>query len=478
MTDLSGFLKAQLIVNDRDNAIRNMAILTVLELLTGFISKLWNSLEKYIKSYIDKKMNNVELNISKNVGIHTNTLYFERDWKTSGDWDRADALLHYILNIPNAKEFLIVAQLEIIQNGNPFNLTKNVIFEMTKLRMEDGVIESIAFKVSSDILTICELRDFVNDILEKYIIEQKNNLGNKLYYFDHVVQNAKKRGDYINKLLFSQHLFRTNRTLDNVFHERQEELKHRVTFFLENKEWYDQRGIPYTLGLMLHGLPGTGKTSSIKAVANVAQRHIFNINLAAIKSQKQLKKLFYDEKVVVCPDPEAPSRQIELIIPIEKRMYIVEDADALIESDILKKREDSTTLSVPIRSKPKFSHEIPDEEESDIDLSTILNIIDGSLETPGRILIISSNHPEKFDSAFIRPGRIDMLIEYKLSNHKVIKDMFKSFYDENIDEDKVTEIEEYKWSPAEVSQILFKNFGNSEQALQDLISLDKSYFEP
>ena len=30
------------------------------------------------------------------------------------------------------------------------------------------------------------------------------------------------------------------------------------------QEWYDRKGMPYMLGLLLHGLPGTGKTSTIK----------------------------------------------------------------------------------------------------------------------------------------------------------------------------------------------------------------------
>lgn len=39
-------------------------------------------------------------------------------------------------------------------------------------------------------------------------------------------------------------------------------------------------------------------------------------------------------------------------------------------------------------------------------LSHLLNILDGLLETPGRILIITSNHPEKLDEALVRPGTI------------------------------------------------------------------------
>lgn len=500
MTDISGFLKAQMLMNDRENVVYNMIILAILEMLTGFIRRFYDSFSKYINQYIDKKMNHVELKMTK-MDNPQHVLYFERDWKTSGNWDRADSLLHYILSIPESQSFLIVANLEIIKNGDPFKISKDVYFQMTNLDMNNGIIEHIEFKIYSETLDVCQLRKLVDEIEENYIIEQKNNLGNKLYFFDHVVQKNTKRGDYINKLLFTQHLFRTNRNLDNVFHERQDELKDRVNFFLDNKEWYDKRGVPYTLGLMLYGTPGTGKSSSIKAVANVTQRHIININLGSIKSQKQLKKLFYDEKIVVCPDPETPSRNVELIIPIEKRLFVIEDADALIDSDILKKREDKddqqfTRIAVPQKRGMSFTNE-DEQEECDLDLATILNIIDGSLETPGRILIITSNHPEKFDSAFIRPGRIDMLIEFKKANRKVIKDMIISFYGldicgdvkhprDNMDNSEIEEgilnklenVEDYRWTPAEVAQILFKNFGDSDKAIKDLIELQDDYFVP
>lgn len=475
MNDISGFLKAQLLVSDRENVVYNMIILAILEMMTGFVRKIYENVSKYLNTYIEKKMNNVEIKINQ-VTKSENVLYFERDWKNSGDWDRADSLLHHILKIPESQAFLVIANIEIIKNGTAFFIDKDIQFQMTELNIRDGIVDSIKFKIFSEKVNVCELRNFVDDTLQRYIIEKKNNLGNKLYYFDHIVQDP-KRGDYVHKLLFTQHPFTTNRTLENVFHEKQEELKTRVKFFLGNKEWYDERGIPHTLGLMFHGIPGSGKTSSVKAIANIAQRHIININLGSIKFQKQLKKLFYDEKITVC-DPDTPNRVTELIIPIEKRMYVIEDADALIDSDILKKREDiNTTKLIERGGGGRMGPSGMQIDEPDIDLSTILNIMDGNLETPGRILIITSNHPECFDSAFIRPGRIDMMIEFKRANKKVISDMYKSFFEKDIDSTELEKIEDYKWSPAEIGQLLFKNFDFPEKAVKDLIELGRSYFD-
>ena len=50
----------------------------------------------------------------------------------------------------------------------------------------------------------------------------------------------------------------------------------KIQFFTENESWYVENGIPYMFGLLLHGEPGCGKTSTIKAIANMTQRHIGN----------------------------------------------------------------------------------------------------------------------------------------------------------------------------------------------------------
>ena len=49
--------------------------------------------------------------------------------------------------------------------------------------------------------------------------------------------------------------------------------------------------------------------------------------------------------------------------------------------------------------------------------------------------------------------------------------MISSFYDLTID-DWTTEELDYKWSPAEVNQILFRNFGSYEDAINELKTLN------
>ena len=56
-----------------------------------------------------------------------------------------------------------------------------------------------------------------------------------------------------------------------------------------------------------------------------------------------------------------------------------------------------------------------------LNLSGLLNVLDGVVDTPGRLVVLSTNHPEHLDPALIRPGRIDkkLLLGYMSAPHVV-----------------------------------------------------------
>ena len=54
------------------------------------------------------------------------------------------------------------------------------------------------------------------------------------------------------------------------------------------------------------------------------------------------------------------------------------------------------------KSKSSYSY-----QKDKLNLAGLLNVLDGVVDTPGRILVMTTNHPEKLDPALIRPGRIN-----------------------------------------------------------------------
>ena len=95
----------------------------------------------------------------------------------------------------------------------------------------------------------------------------------------------------------------------------------------------------------------------------------------------------------------------------------------------------------------------------------------GVLETPNRILIITSNYPERLDKALIRPGRIDMKIHFDNADMGMIIDMFRHFY--NLTELELQNLKLDKkmnkmFTPAEIIAVLCNNYKNAYDSVASL----------
>lgn len=74
---------------------------------------------------------------------------------------------------------------------------------------------------------------------------------------------------------------------------------------------------------------------------------------------------------------------------------------------------------------------IDGESKMGISLSGLLNAIDGVASHEGRVLVMTTNHPERLDPALIRPGRVDMQIAFTLATKHQIRAIFSKMYHSN-----------------------------------------------
>ena len=118
---------------------------------------------------------------------------------------------------------------------------------------------------------------------------------------------------------------------------------------------YDEKGIPYTLGLLLSGNPGTGKTSTIKCLANETNRHICNVNLNNDITKRQLENLFFNEDITVLNQNTGQTETYS--IPLDQRIYVLEDVDC--QSDIVRDRSAQTNTNETVAKDPKPAPENP-----------------------------------------------------------------------------------------------------------------------
>lgn len=303
-----------------------------------------------------------------------------------------------------------------------------------------------------------ELMNFLNKCVEEFEIDTVNSLSNRPFYF---MYDKKEDG----QLHFDEYTLDNDRSFDNIFFDQKAELKERIDYFVNSREWYRKKGIPYTLGLMFSGKPGCGKTSTIKAIAKYTKRHIIDVPLTKIDNCRDLMNIFYGEEI--------NGKKI----PMSKRIYLFEDIDTIL--DVLKERDvkEKDTHVVDVEKEEKAmllqalmskkgvanSEKAKNSSADKLNLGFFLNLIDGVLETPGRILIISTNYPEKLDRALVRPGRIDMKIHMEKCSKQMIRDIIYHYYEEDLNEldnplsnNIVDELYSKDVTPAELYQICFK----------------------
>jgi DNA replication protein DnaC len=378
-----------------------------------------------------------------------------------------DAIITQICKLDNIPSLNLIdnAHAMIGYKEKPIQITRDIYCKIDNLIIDSyGVVNSIRISLLSNTLSASEIFTHVKQVYENHLLEVKNSLGDKIYYFDQknkqqapapppmstkeaiiqhktmVISTAPKQ------LSFTMAPFYSNKQFSNIRGKEIRLIEKRFNFFLKNRSWYDSKGIPYQLGMLLSGKPGTGKTSTIRAIANLTKRHIINVNFENISTATQLKNLFYSDKIQVYTDQSLNATQI-LHIPIDQRIYVLEEIDAI--GDIVKQR--TNTKSGPTTT-------INDE----LTLAEILTVLDGTMEIPGRIVIMTSNHPEVLDSALIRPGRIDLNIKFEYAPKELIGELYETYFEKSLPPAYMEELPDKFLSPAEIGEVLFRHFDDCE----------------
>jgi DNA polymerase III delta prime subunit len=206
--------------------------------------------------------------------------------------------------------------------------------------------------------------------VRKFLEEVYNHANTKEHNFIKVYgPNQKGFWDFLFK--------NPKREVDTVFIGGKNEILADLDEFFASEKDYLYFGHPYKRNYLFHGPPGNGKTSFINAIAGKYNLNVFLISFSVNITDEVFKKL---------------------ISGLNKNsLLVMEDIDVLFQSG--------------------------GGGGKNITISTILNTLDGLARKNRIICIMSTNHFDVLTDVFKRPGRLDILVEFKNADKKCFEEM-------------------------------------------------------
>lgn len=211
--------------------------------------------------------------------------------------------------------------------------------------------------------------------------------------------------------------------------------------------WYAQRGLPYRRGYLFYGPPGTGKTSLSLALAGELKVPLYILSLSTGSlTDETLTMLFVGlprKCIVLLEDIDCAGVQRN------SNRHMDDESDQESSEEEEEEEEEGQSDNEPRSdgvkaksSKPSKEKKRPSKSDANpsssgqqhrpprmsVSFSGLLNAIDGVASHEGRILIMTTNHRERLDPALIRPGRVDMQIEFGYAGRNTLGEIFRELY--------------------------------------------------
>ncbi len=503
ISSLKDILKYKVIstINTGDKTFDNLVTTLIVTILTCIFAKtFWNDVIKQINFYYKVKIQKNRMITSKNYddcfkALNTNKVFFlEYDkknvvfinslcnyiikhlqWKLSNnslyDMDTMKQLSKFSLSTTN--------NCDTIRGSIPNGILPVYIggdLSLVGVRLSNINVAELSF-IYENFNTFLEFREVLRSYETK--IEDNNLIPEKKICKKIFFSNPNnERSDKDPATIY------LDRTFDKFISKHKKTIINAIENFKKANDGvslFNGFGT-FNLGIMLFGIPGTGKTSLVKAICNLIDRDAIVIDMRKIKTKQSFENLFSDHhnyiyvldefdcvSGVISRDNNENNDNVECKKENEKDKLQIEYLKLL---EIQSKTTDSSINKTLTQDLEKIKKNMSDIENR-LTIDTILTVLDGINEMRGRFIIATTNYINRIDSALLREGRFDLKIKLEQYDKDEIIELLTKMYTgiaskEDFKYLKSKKLKEGEYTPVQLINICHKY--NNLRKVADIIS--------
>ena len=303
-------------------------------------------------------------------------------------------------------------------------------------------------ELTSNTMSLHDMFQFIQTQKKKY--QEYRNQDVNQYIYTYVGTPTKSRSDEYesstSKFLFRKEKFSSFSDFSALYGDKIRKIESMFDFFVspEGVKWYEDRNLPYQMTMLLHGLPGTGKSAIAAAIAKKYKLTIVRFNLGAFSTNQEFIEAFKTTKFESGGKKYEYNQLLYLFDEVDTQHNILLDrqlkdaqakkvqstmVDTLLRDLSNNQSISETNLKTITDNLTNQSGQLPVNITTDsLSLGTILEEMSGINQMWGRKMIFITNYPEKLDKAFMRPCRIDYNCSLSYSDTKDIISIIQNFY--------------------------------------------------
>jgi hypothetical protein len=211
------------------------------------------------------------------------------------------------------------------------------------------------------------------------------------------------------------------KTFDSLFYPQKGALMQLLRKFQTRTLYPAHIPMDNKLGILLYGPPGTGKTGTITAIANMLGKNIVVVNFVQITKCKDLDAILKPEL-------------------FKDHLFVFDEFDCILDAlgkGVGISKDDksdwgSMLLAAEGDERKEILHMMREgrtySADSQIDMAYLLQKLDGLVSAEDRVIIATTNNPDKINPALLRPGRFDLKLCLGSCSGTMVADILRYYY--------------------------------------------------